>query len=69
MSTGETTSAQQLIGLLNEGMLVLADHGFDSNTFLQALAGAQAQFLVVLSWACRVAEQAGTFRHDDPGQE
>jgi hypothetical protein len=45
-STGETTYAQQLMGLLNEQMLVLADRGFDSNAFLQAVAGAKAQFLV-----------------------
>src|SRR5512144_3079908 len=41
-SDGETTYAQQLIGLLNDGMLVLADRGFDSNAFLQAVAGAKA---------------------------
>lgn len=45
-STGETTYAQQLVGLLDEGMLVLADRGFDGNAFLQAVAGAKAQFLV-----------------------
>jgi len=45
-STGETTYARQLIGLLNEGMLVLADRGFDTNTFLQAVAGTKAQLLV-----------------------
>lgn len=45
-SIGETTYAQQLMGLLDEGMLVLADRGFDSNAFLQAVAGAKAQFLV-----------------------
>jgi hypothetical protein len=44
--TGETTYAQQLMGLLDEGMLVLADRGFDGNAFLQAVAGARAQFLV-----------------------
>jgi len=43
---GETTYAQQLMGLLDEGMLVLADRGFDGNAFLQALAGTKAQFLV-----------------------
>ena len=45
-STGETTYAQQLMGRLDEGMLVLADRGFDSNAFLHAVAGAKAQFLV-----------------------
>jgi hypothetical protein len=45
-STGETTYAQQLMDLLNEQMLVLADRGFDSNAFLQAVAGTKAQFLV-----------------------
>jgi hypothetical protein len=44
--TGETTYARQLMGLLDEGMLVLADRGFDANAFLQAVAGAKAQFLV-----------------------
>jgi Transposase DDE domain len=44
--TGETTYAQQLMGLLDGRMLVLADRGFDSNAFLQAVAGAKAQFLV-----------------------
>jgi hypothetical protein len=45
-STGETTYARQLMGLLDEGMLVLADRGFDSNAFLQAVHAAKAQFLV-----------------------
>jgi len=45
-ATGETSYAQQLVGLLNAGMLVLADRGFDTNAFLQALAGTKAQFLV-----------------------
>jgi Insertion element 4 transposase N-terminal/Transposase DDE domain len=44
--TGETTYAQQLTGLLDEGMLVLADRGFDGNAFLRAVAGAKAQLLV-----------------------
>lgn len=45
-STGETTYARKLMGLLDAGMLVLADRGFDSNAFLQAVAAAKAQFLV-----------------------
>lgn len=44
--TGETSYAQQLMGLLNEGMLVLADRGFDSNAFLAAVHATKAQFLV-----------------------
>jgi hypothetical protein len=45
-STGETGYARQLMGLLDERMLVLGDRGFDSNAFLQAVAGTKAQFLV-----------------------
>jgi hypothetical protein len=45
-STGETTYAQQLMCLLDEQMLVLADRGFDANAFLQAVAGTKAQFLI-----------------------
>lgn len=45
-SEGETTYARQLIGLLDKGMLVLADRGFDANAFLHAVAGTKAQFLV-----------------------
>lgn len=45
-STGETTYAQQLMHLLDEGMLVLADRGFDTNAFLTGVAGTKAQLLV-----------------------
>jgi hypothetical protein len=45
-ATGETTYARQLVGLLNGEMLVLADRGFDSTSFLAAVAGTKAQFLV-----------------------
>ncbi len=45
-AAGETTYAQHLIGLLDASMLVLADRGFDANTFLAAVAGTRAQFLV-----------------------
>jgi hypothetical protein len=38
--------AIMLMGLLDAGMLVLADGGFDGNAFPQAVAGTKAQFLV-----------------------
>jgi hypothetical protein len=45
-STGETAYARQLVGALNASMLVLADRGFDANTFFQAVHETKAQFLV-----------------------
>ncbi|TWH70592.1 DDE family transposase [Micromonospora olivasterospora] len=42
---GETSYASKLLHLLDAGMLVLWDKGFDSNMFLTAVAGTGAQFL------------------------
>jgi hypothetical protein len=47
-SCGETTQAHRLLRSLHAGMIVLADRGFDSNTFLAALAATDAHFLVRL---------------------
>jgi hypothetical protein len=48
-TAGETTQAHRLLRSLHAGMIVLLDRGFDSNTFLAALAGTDAHFLVRLS--------------------
>jgi hypothetical protein len=50
---GETTWARKLLHLLDETMLVLLDRGFDAGTFLAAVAGTRAQFLVRLTSARR----------------
>ena len=42
---GETSYATRLLHLLDPDMLVLWDKGFDSNTFLAAVAATKAQFL------------------------
>ncbi len=42
---GETSYATKLLHLLDAGMLVLWDKGFDANTFLTAIAATHAQFL------------------------
>ncbi|MFJ3928603.1 IS4 family transposase [Streptomyces sp. NPDC090022] len=47
--TGETTYATRLLHLLDEGMLLLADRGFDGNSFLRNVSGSGAQFLVRVS--------------------
>jgi hypothetical protein len=44
----EKAYATRLLHLLGPGMLVLADRGFDGNTFLAALAATDAQLLVRL---------------------
>ncbi|MFU8854877.1 IS4 family transposase [Micromonospora sp. SL1-18] len=46
---GETTHAARLLRSLHPRMIVLLDRGFDSNTFLGAVAGTGAQFLVRLN--------------------
>ncbi len=51
-SVSELDWARQLLHLLDESMLVLADRGFDAGTFLAELAATRAQFLVRLT-ACR----------------
>jgi len=43
---GELTWARRLLHHLDEGMLVLADRGFDAAGFLRELAATRAQFLV-----------------------
>jgi hypothetical protein len=48
-SAGETTHAVGLLPSLHAGMIVLLDRGFDGNTFLQAVAGTGADFLVRLT--------------------
>ena len=48
-TAGETTQAARLLRSLHTGMIVLLDRGFDSNTFLAALAATDADFLVRLS--------------------
>jgi Insertion element 4 transposase N-terminal/Transposase DDE domain len=48
-TAGETTQAHRLLRSLHTGMIVLLDRGFDSNTFLAALAATDADFLVRLS--------------------
>src|SRR5579859_4591424 len=48
-STGETTQARRLLRSVRAGMIVLLDRGFNSNAFLAALAGTDADFLVRLS--------------------
>jgi hypothetical protein len=45
---GEEAYASRLLHLLTEGMLVLADRGFDGSGFLAAVAATGAQFLVRL---------------------
>jgi hypothetical protein len=47
--TGETGYAAQLVHLLRPDMLVLADRGFDSGGFLQAVAATGARFLARIS--------------------
>lgn len=47
-ATGETDYARQLLALLDEHMLVLADRGFDAAEFLAELAGTGAPYLVRL---------------------
>jgi hypothetical protein len=48
-ATGELDWARQLLHLLDETMLVLADRGFDAGDFLAEVAGTKAQFLVRLN--------------------
>ncbi|MBM0240450.1 IS4 family transposase [Micromonospora sp. ATA32] len=48
-SQGETTYAMRLIRSLHPRMIVLLDRGFDGNTFLAAVAGTGADFLVRLN--------------------
>jgi hypothetical protein len=48
-SAGETTQAMRLLRSLHTGMIVLLDRGFDSNDFLNAVAGTGADFLVRLT--------------------
>ena len=48
-SDGETTYAMRLMRSLHPRMIVLLDRGFDSNTFLAAVAGTGADFLVRLN--------------------
>jgi Insertion element 4 transposase N-terminal/Transposase DDE domain len=48
-ATGETAYARQLLHLLDETMLVLADRGFDAGEFLREAAATKAQFLVRLT--------------------
>lgn len=48
-TAGETTQAQRLLRSLHAGMIVLLDRGFDSNSFLAALAATDADFLVRLN--------------------
>jgi hypothetical protein len=43
---GELTWARRQLGLLNEGMLLLADRGFDGAAFLGEVAATRAQFLI-----------------------
>lgn len=43
---GELTWARRLLGLLNDGMLLLGDRGFDGAGFLGEVAATRAQFLV-----------------------
>lgn len=45
-TTGERAYATRLLHLLGPDMLLLHDRGFDSNDFLEAVAGTGAQFLV-----------------------
>jgi len=45
-ATGERAYATRLLDLLGPDMLLLDDRGFDSNDFLEAVAGTGAQFLV-----------------------
>jgi hypothetical protein len=46
--TGETSYARRLIAAMGPGMLVLADRNFDYATLLEAIAAAEAHFLVRL---------------------
>jgi hypothetical protein len=48
-ATGEITWARNLLGRLDETMLVLMDRGFDAGEFLRDLAATRAQFLVRLT--------------------
>jgi Insertion element 4 transposase N-terminal/Transposase DDE domain len=48
-ATGEQDWARQLLHLLDNTMLVLADRGFDAAEFLGQVAAAKAQFLVRLT--------------------
>jgi hypothetical protein len=47
-ATGEIDYARALLPLLGKGMLVLADRGFDAETFFTELAGTGAKFLIRL---------------------
>jgi hypothetical protein len=62
---GETWYARQLVHLLEEDMLLLADRGFDSSAFLEAVTAAGARFLVRLTSTRRLPVVArlpdGTF--------
>jgi len=64
-ATGETAYARQLVHLLTRDMLVLTDRGFDAAGFLEAVAGAPAQFLARLTSTRRLPVLArlddGTF--------
>jgi hypothetical protein len=46
---GEAVRARELLHLLDETMLLLADRAFDDGPFLSAVAGRKAQFLVRMS--------------------
>jgi Insertion element 4 transposase N-terminal/Transposase DDE domain len=48
-AVGELDWARQLLHLLDESMLVLADRGFDAAEFLRQVAATRAQFLVRLT--------------------
>ncbi|MFG2676858.1 IS4 family transposase [Streptomyces sp. NPDC048445] len=54
---GENHYARQLLHLLNEDFLVLADRGFDDGKFLGEVADTGAQFLVRLSSTRRLPTQ------------
>ncbi len=64
-ATGETDYARRLCHLLRPDMLVLTDRGFDAAGFLEAVAGAGAQFLARLRSTRRLPVTArlddGTF--------
>ncbi len=48
-AVGELDWARKLLHLLDDTMLVLADHGFDAAEFLRQVAATRAQFLVRLT--------------------
>jgi len=64
-AVGETDYAARLVHLLTRDMLVLTDRGFDAAGFLEAVAGAHAQFLARLRSTRRLPAMArlddGTF--------